>query len=161
MTEAIYEQLQASTDPWYCMRCLAVKGNKISWGNMEGEEKITAAIKQTYKGITTWKKNLFLLPRGKAGTDLIVELTRLLSLFTDDTKWKRVALSLAFIFVPLMMQKPSKKSKAKENSKYLAKRLILWRDGKIDALIAEGKEVQKNLKEQFKKKTELKEQALS
>ena len=58
-----------------------------------------------------------------------------------------------------MLQKPSRKSKAKENSEYLAKRLILWSEGKIKNLIAESKEIQKKVKEQFDKKTELKEQA--
>ena len=101
MTEAIYEELQASTDPWYCMRCLAIKGNKISWGTMEGEETITATIAETYKEVTTWKKNLFLLPRGKAGTDFIVELTRLINLFINDTKWSRIALPLVHIFIPI------------------------------------------------------------
>ena len=50
--------------------------------------------------------------RGKAGTDFIKELTRLI-------------LSLVHIFIPLMLQKPGPKSKAKDHVKYLATRLDL------------------------------------
>ena len=32
MTEAIYEDLMRSPDPWYCIRCLSLKSNKIRWG---------------------------------------------------------------------------------------------------------------------------------
>ena len=46
---------------------------------------------------------------------------------------------------PLLLQKPSKKSKAKDHTKYLSKRLELWKDGNLSAIVHEGKEIQKRL----------------
>ena len=58
-----------------------------------------------------------------------------------------------------MIQKPSSNSKAKENAKYLLARLQLWSDGKIDELLAEGKEIQRRLNIKIQKKKENKMQA--
>ena len=159
MTEEIYECLEASSDPWYCVRCLSIKGNKIKWGNLEGEEAIKNYISIVYKEITSWNKNIFMLPRGKAGTEVIKELTRLICLFVDDTKWSRISLALVFIFLPLVMQKPSSNSKAKENSKYLETRLKLWSEGNVEALLAEGREIQNRLRVKMRKRKENKEQS--
>ena len=115
-------------------------------------------IKIQFRRITKWKKNVFMLPRGKAGTDLIQELIRLICLIVNDTKWSRIGLPLVHIFLPLVLQKPSSNSKAKENAKYLQARLKLWSEGKIDDLLNEGKEIQRRLKIKSKKRTENREQ---
>ena len=78
-----------------------------------------------------WKKNIFLLPRGRVGREFLTELTRLINLFNYKTKWKDVAISLVHVFIPLMLQKPSAKSKARENAKFLDKRLVLWKEGEL------------------------------
>ena len=161
MTEQMYEELGASSDDWFCMRCLSIRGNRIKWGEFEGEQAIRDCIKSTYEEIIKWRKNLFLLPRGKAGTDFIKELTRLLYLFIDDTKWFRVALSLVHIFLPMMLQKPSSNSKARENAKYLEARLKLWSEGKISLLMKECKEIQTRLAEKLEKKKENKDKAFT
>ena len=44
------------------------------------------------------------------------------------------------------MQKPSKKSKSKDHTKALERRLKLWDEGKIDDLFHEGRTIQDNLK---------------
>ena len=123
MSAETHEELSRPENDWFCARCLSIKANKIKWGEMEGEESIRACISRTYNTITMWRKNVFLLPRGKAGTNLIKELTRLLYLFIDNTKWTRLGISLVHIFLPLMLQKPSSKSKARDHAKYLEKRL--------------------------------------
>ena len=150
MPEDTYEELETSEEPWFCVLCISIKENNIEWGDLKGEEGITKLIKETYNEVTTWRKNLFMLPRGKAGTDFIREKTRLLYLFINDTRWSRVALALVHIFSPLMLQKPSSKSKARDNAAYLQKRLNLWTEGKIDELIAEGREIQKRLETKMK-----------
>ena len=161
MTQENYEELVAegASIQWHCMRCLSIKANKIKWGEIEGEEQIRLRITQTYDEIISWHKNIFKLPRGKAGTDFIKELTKLIKMFVDDTKWSRIALALVHIFIPLVMQKPSSKSKAKDNAKYLENRLKLWTEGKINSLLAEGREIQKRLTAALKKKQESKEKA--
>ena len=47
---------------------------------------------------------------------------------------------------PLVLQKPSKKSKSKDHVQYLEKRLGWWKDGDLDLLVKEGEAIQKRLK---------------
>ena len=147
MTPEEYQVLMASPpeDQWFCVTCLSIRANKIKWGPAEGESAIKATISSIYEEIITWRKNLFMVPRGKAGTELIKELARIIRLFTIPTKWTRVALAMLHIFLPLMLQKPSKKSKAKDHTKYLQKRLKLWSEGDLQAIMAENREIQKRL----------------
>ena len=98
---------------------------------MEGEKQIKENILETYNEVTSWQKNIFMLPRGKSATEFIKELTNLIYLFVNDTKWKRIALLLVHIFIPLLLQKPSSKSKAKDHATYLEKRLKLWKEEKL------------------------------
>ena len=72
-----------------------------------------------------------LLPRGRTGKDFIIELTRLINLFVYSTPWETVSISLVHIFIPLMLQKPAIKSKARANSKYLSARLEMWENGDL------------------------------
>ena len=88
---------------------------------------------------------MFMVPRGKCGSDLIKELTRLIHLFADKTKWERVALSLVHIFLPVMLQKPNRNSKARDHAKYLTSRLDKWKNGNLLELLRECREIQKRL----------------
>ena len=143
MSDEEYQRLVESPDPWYCVNCSSIRSNKIKWGNFEGEETIRATISSIYEEIIKWRKNIFLVPRGKAGTDFVKEIARLIRLFTTPTKWTRIALAKLFIFIPLyMLQKPSRKSKAKEHLKYLEKRMRLWSAGDLNAIMAENREIQ-------------------
>ena len=148
-----FADLQSSNDPWYCVTCLSIRSNKIKWGVLEGEIAIRAKVSSIYDGIVKWRKNLFLVPRGKAGTDFIREITRLIKLFTTITKWSRIALTLVHIFIPLMLQKPSSKSKAKDHLKYLERRLKLWNAGDFAALLAENDEIQKRRSQDERKES--------
>ena len=85
------------------------------------------------------------VPRGKPGNDFIIELTRLLKLFNTKSAWEHVSVNNAIIFVPLMLQKPSAKSKPRDNARYLSKRLSLWNEGKLDEIMSEAAEIQKRL----------------
>ena len=146
-----YVTLQESNEQWFCDHCKSIIANKVKWGNYEGEEIILNTVQAAYKEICTWNKNFFLLPRGKAATDFIKELTRLLNLFANKTKWQRLSFPLVHVFMPIMLQKPSKKSKAKDHVKYLLSRLQKWSNGDLNGLMAECREIQKRLT--FRNKT--------
>ena len=92
------------------------------------------------------EKNIFRPPRGKSGTEFIKELTPLLNLFVDKTKWERLALPLVHIFIPLMLQNARQKSKPGVHSKDLTSRLTKWKDGSLQSLMQEMVEIQKRLK---------------
>ena len=68
-------------------------------------------------------EEMVLAPRGNAGREFISEMTRLINLFVRKTIWSDIALRLVLIFTPLMLQTPSRNSRAKDNKKYLEKRL--------------------------------------
>ena len=123
----------------------------VVWGNMTSRCEIELKIRQVYNVIVTWKKNIFQLPRGRLGKDFITELTRLINLFNFDTPWRSLALSKVHIFMPLMLQRPSAKSKARDNAKYLQKRLLLWKEGDLDKIMSECREIQKRIKVKVEK----------
>ena len=52
---------------------------------------------------------------------------------------------MTIIMPVLLLQKPSRKSKTKENVAYLEKRLIWWQDGQLDLLVREVAVIQKKL----------------
>ena len=148
MPDEEFQQLTTNeeTVKWYCAWCRSIMSNNIKWGQYEGEERIRQLIQTTYDTIIGWKKNLFSLPRGKCGTEFIKKLTELINLFVNKTKWQRVAISLVHIFIPLMLQKPSAKSKPRDHSKYLLSRLERWNTGDITSLLSEACEIQKRMK---------------
>ena len=105
-----YQELYDSEEDWFCVECQAIRANKLKWGTMEGEDAIRKEIKVTCQKVVTWRGNLFMLPRGKCGSDFIKELTRLINDFVNDTKWKRISLTMLHIFIPIMLQKPAPRS---------------------------------------------------
>ena len=103
-------------------------------------------IQSAYAEILGWKKNIFQLPRGKCGSEFIKELTNLLNHFGNKTPWQRLSLTLVHAFIPLMLQKPSSKSKSHKHTKYLTSRLERWKSGNIESLMDEAREIQKRIK---------------
>ena len=102
MTPVEYQTLTApSSDPWFCVTCSSIRANKIKWGEMTGESSIKKKLSSIYNEIVTWRKNLFMVPRGKVGTDFIKEITRIIQLFTAESKWTRLSLSMLHVFIPL------------------------------------------------------------
>ena len=99
------------------------------------------------------------LPRGKCGEAFLKELTKLINLFVNKSAWERVALPAIHVFIPLMLQKPSARSKPRDNAKFLALRLKKWNEGEIDAIMSEDKEIQKRLKKSFERKEESRDRA--
>ena len=59
------------------------------------------------------------------------------------------------VFPSLLLQKPSRRSKAKQHSAKLSQRLTLWKEGKIDILLCEGKAIQRQLQRKPRSKEEI------
>ena len=154
ITEAEYNTLSQSEGDWHCDHCKSVLANRIMWGDLNGEQAILDKVRAAYKEITSWSKNIFLLPRGKAASAFIKELTRLINLFVGKTSWERLALPLMHVFMPIMLQKPSKKSKAKDHARFLSSRLEKWSAGDLESLMNECREIQKRLLSPKKRKSE-------
>jgi len=61
------------------------------------------------------------IPRGKAGKTIITEVSRFIELCNHSKKWYLVAIHMLQVFLPLLLQKPSLKSKNREQCKYWKK----------------------------------------
>ena len=95
-------------------------------------------INNAYNEIIKWRKNIFMLSSGKAGKAFICELSYWLDQFNRDTKLKPVSITTFMVLPSLLLQKPSRQSKAKEHAAKLDERLQLWREGNITSLLKEG-----------------------
>ena len=56
------------------------------------------------------------IPRGKAGKTLVAEVSHLIGLFNGSKRWEPVAINMRQVFLPLLLQKPSLKSKTENVS---------------------------------------------
>ena len=83
-------------------------------------------VSTVYEQIVYWKKNLFLLPSGKAGKQYIDETTKLMNKWLQELPLKDIAFKAIMIMPNLLLQKPSKTSKAKDHLKVLEIRLESW-----------------------------------
>ena len=104
-------------------------------------------IAEVYEEQINWRKNTFSPPSGHSGTDFVRETTRLLRAYADKTPLERVALRAVTVMPGLMLQKPHPKAGTKEFVKHLSRRLNLWKEGRIQELLAEARAIQSRLAE--------------
>ena len=117
---------------------------RVKWHSLQGKV-LFDTINDTYKEVIRWRRNLFKVPTGKAGQEFVAELTNCLKHFSTGTSLQPIALKMAMIIFPLLLQKPSRKSKSKDHTNYLSKRLELWKAGNLLAIVHEGKEIRNGL----------------
>ena len=86
----------------------------------------------------TWRRNVFLIPSGKAGKAFVVEIARLIRSYAEASTLESIALKAVVVMQALLLQKPHTRSKAREHSEHLSRRLDLWRSGDISSLVREG-----------------------
>ena len=117
------------------------------WGNHSSED-IFQVGNAIYEEIVKWRKNVFKLPSGAAGKRYIKETTRLIEIWNHDKKpLADISLKLLMSMPALLLQKPSRKSTAKQHSQYLDKRLDLWNAGNFEELMKECRAIQKRLRD--------------
>ena len=121
----------------------------VSWASHTGEE-LYCEINDAYE-----TKNLFMIRSGKAGEEFITELSSWLNKFNNDTPFQSIALKVYMILPSLLLQKPNRESKANQHSAKLSQRLTLWKEGKIDILLREGKTIQRQLQRKPRSKEEI------
>ena len=121
------------------------ENTNLQLGNLKGYQVIKNEIDTAYNKIVKWERSIFELPRGKAGKDIIQELIRLMQLLNNKTTWESLSMDLVIIFLLLMLQKPSAKSKRKDHVRYFIKRLEMWKAGKIKDLVSECCTIQRRM----------------
>ena len=132
--------------------------SQFKWGDLSGEVLIQR-INIAYEEIVKWRRNIFLLPSGKAGKAFISELARLYQSYADNSTLECIALKACSVMQSLLLQKPHAKSKTKEHIACLERRLVLWTEGNIEKLMTEGKCIQKYLITSGKAETEFEKTA--
>ena len=117
----------------------------FTWGSTDGFS-FAKDIDAAYDIVVRWKRNLFKVPYGNIGKKFVSELARLFREYANSSALEAVALKAAMTMPSLLLQKPHNKSKEKENSACLERRLSLWLEGDISALLKEGQSIQDRLK---------------
>ena len=120
----------------------------INWGKRSDGRTIFISISDitdAYNEITTWKKNVFLVPYGKTGRDFIDQITMHINDWNSGLENQHVSLKAVFVLLAVGLQKPNQKSKAKDHQDALSKRLALWKEGEISKLIREGRIIQSRI----------------
>ena len=113
----------------------------FTWGERDSESTI-ASIESAYSEVMHWKKQLFPVPWGNAGSAFISELAHLYKAYAERTTLECITLKVAAIMPGLLLQKPHRSSKHKEHKECLERRLKLWKEGDFEALLAEGRTLQ-------------------
>ena len=75
---------------------------QANWGGVKGAE-LQALVDNTFLEVARWRRNLFLVPTGKAGEAFIEELTSLINHFVTGSVFEPIALTLVSIFFPLLL----------------------------------------------------------
>ena len=96
-----------------------------------------------------------MLPTGNAGKNFIDEIIRLLNSWIDDNDLASISFKAILVMPSLLLQKPSKTSKAKDHLKTLEKRLELWNKGELMSLYKECITIQETFITLNKKRTSI------
>ena len=101
-------------------------------------ESFSHAMTSAYAETVHWRRNLFLVPSGKAGSSFVTSLSKLFRAYGEGSSMESIALQAATVMPILLLQKPHEKSKTYEHVACLEKRLTSWQKGDIDTLVQEG-----------------------
>ena len=115
------------------------------WGQYGDGRTITVSlstIDNAYNEISKWRKNTFFVPYGKVGREFIDKMTEHINDWNKGSKIWPIALKAVIVLLAVGSQKPSQKSRAKDHQEYLAKRLVLWKEGEVNKLLREGQMIQ-------------------
>ena len=122
---------------------IPVQPASFKWGEID--EAFCQDIQECYNQIVHWRRNLFKVPSGQAGKSFVHELTRMFQSYADAAALETVALQAAMVMPTLLLLKLHAKSKAKEHSVHLNRRLKQWMNGDINGLLDEGRTIQQQL----------------
>ena len=88
---------------------------------------------------------MFTVPSGKAGKTFVRDLSRMFNAYAEGSALECVAMKAAMTMPALLLRKPSSKSKAKEHTFHLERRLKLWLEGILDDVVHKGRTIQRQL----------------
>lgn len=120
--------------------------NLLGWGSHTDPE-LAILFKSIYEELVHWRKDLFKLPSGAAGKRYLQMKTQLIESWCEGKQPVcEVALKIVMVMPGILLQKPCKKTTAKQHTEYLNKRLNLWESGDFDTLLREARGIQERMK---------------
>ena len=132
---------QDSNQPHPLPDFTAIPTSNFQWGDKDGE-CLTQKLDQCHKEVVHWRRNLFKMPSGKAGTSFVRKVSRMFQAYAESSALEGIAMKAAMILPALLLQKPHSRSRTKEHVKHL---LSLWKGGNLDSLLEEGQTIQNRL----------------
>lgn len=100
-------------------------------------DELTAQFGDLYDEVVRWRRNLFMVPYGAAGTAFVQEISRLVNLFVTNIDARCYVWPAIVVGCQLLLQRPFPGSKAVDHAKVLTDRLQQWSRGQLNALLDE------------------------
>ena len=92
--------------------------------------------------------NMFVPTSGNSLQAMIKEMTYLINEYNNNSPSASIALKLLMIMPKLLLLRPHKKSKTKENNEALKRRIKAWQNKELDELLKEAEAIQKRTTKQ-------------
>ena len=102
-------------------------------------------VRASYELEINWRRNLFIIPFGSAGADLVDELARIIQCFPDNSDLRCMAWWAVAVAGHLLLQKPHDSTMMGNNADHLRRHLRLWKSGLLKDLVAECVCIQRHL----------------
>ena len=80
-------------------------------------EVFLSAVKNAYEEVMHWKPNLFSIPLGAVGKKFVVEMTRLVRAFAEQSALESVSFWALMIMPSLLLQQPSSSSSHRQRGR--------------------------------------------
>ena len=100
---------------------------EFTWGEVDSKCAVQL-LNVIYSEIVHWRRNVFNVPSGKAGKGFVTELARLIRAYAETSSLEAIALKAVMVMPALLLQKPSRTSRAKDHSTHLARCLQLFEE---------------------------------
>ena len=107
----------------------------FSWG-IHNADDFSHALEAIYSEVVHWRLKCLQV---RLERSLCVPL---FSAFASASSMESIALRAAIVLPILLLQKPHRKSKAKEHAECLERRLRIWKEGNLNDLVLEGRTIQ-------------------
>ena len=105
-------------------------------GKLDSNSACSRILSGIYSEIVHWRKYYFTVPLGRCGKSFVLELARLFKEFPEGTVLESVVLKAVIVACILLLQRPHSRSKPKDHSACLTRRLKLWKEGEFEELLA-------------------------
>ena len=114
----------AVEDESKCSGCFSEsEAPNFVWGADVSGEEFWARVNDAYEEVIKWRRNICLLPFGKAFKMFVQEIAGLLQAFAQKTSQECIAIKACLLMQTHLLQKPFARSKAKDHTSHLQRQV--------------------------------------